>query len=623
MSPTFLATRWSLFALSAVALASSAHAQNKLDTVVTTAARTPQKLSEVLADMTVITRADIERQAFGSLADLLRAQACFELVRNGGPFANTSMFVRGADTRHTTVLVDGIHYDSQASSGATWQNIPLAQIERIEIVRGAASAIYGSDAIGGVVQIFTRKGDGRPTVELAAGAGNRGLRKGSVSVTGMTGIVDYAFSLAGERSDGYNIRPSTDPTYTPDRDGYRHGDGSARVGLQLAKEHRVEVMAMRSKSNSQYDASAKPTVDDHNLNEMKALRGSWSAQWSPAFNTEFSAGESTDRYEIPPPGFAYLTETRIRSYALNGGYKFGDHQFTGVIERREDRLLNSSLPQSATPGQGDRHDNAIGAGWLWNGGPLSLQLNVRHDDDSEFGGANTGMLAAGWKLGGGWRLRGSWGTAFRAPSLYQRFSDYGNPKLVPEHGRNAEVGLHFEQGSSSLAVTAYRNLIDDLIIFGPPDNAKCPNSFGCYDNVSQGQLQGLSLSAGTQLGVVRLSGSLDLQAPKDVTPGSANYGKLLARRAREHASLRADSSLGAWDFGAVLLVSGKRFDNAANTTKLGGYATLDLDAQVEISKPLRLQFKLENAFNRHYQSANGYDAQPVQAFIGLRYTPQF
>jgi len=621
MSQSLLAARRSLFALSALAIAASAHAQNKLDTVVTTASRTPQKLSEVLADMTVITRADIERQAFGSLADLLRAQACFELVRNGGPFTNTSMFVRGADTRHTTVLVDGIHYDSQASSGATWQNIPLAQIERIEIVRGAASAIYGSDAIGGVVQIFTRKGDGKPTVEIAAGAGNRGLRKGSVSVTGMSGIVDYAFSLAGERSDGYNIRPTTDPAYHPDQDGYRHGDGSARVGLQLAKEHRVEVMAMRSKSNSQYDASAKPTVDDRNLNEMKALRGSWSAQWSPEFNTEFTAGESTDRYEIPPPGFPYLTETRIRSYALNGGYKLGDHQFTGVVERREDRLLNSSLPQSATPGQGDRHDDAIGAGWMWSGGPLSLQLNARHDDDSEFGGASTGSVAAGYKLGDGWRVRGSWGTAFRAPSLYQRFSDYGNPKLTPEHGRNAEVGVHYEQGTTSLAVTAYRNLIDDLIIFGAA--GKCLSNFGCYENVSQGRLQGLTLSAGGQLGVVRLSGSVDLQAPKDVTPGSATYGKLLARRSREHASLRADTSLGSWDFGAMVLVSGKRFDNAANTTKLGGYATLDLDAQYEISKQLRMQFKVENAFNRRYQSANGYDAQPVQAFVGLRYTPQF
>jgi len=621
MSHSLLAARRSLLALAVLALAASAQAQNKLDTVVTTATRTPQKLSDVLADLTVITRADIERQAFGSLADLLRAQACFELGRNGGPLATTSMFVRGADTRHTTVLVDGIHYDSQASSGATWQNIPLAQIERVEIVRGAASAIYGSDAIGGVVQIFTRKGSGKPTVELAAGAGNRGLRQGSVSVTGMTGIVDYAFSLGGERSDGYNSRPTSDPAYQPDRDGYRQGNGSARVGVQLAPEHRVEVMAVRSKSNSQYDASAKPTVDDRNLNEMSALRGSWAAQWSPALNTEFSAGESTDRYEIPPPGFAYLTETRIRSYALNGGYRFGAHQFTGVVERREDRLLNSSLPQSATPGQGDRHNNAFGAGWLWSDGPLSLQLNARRDDDSQFGGATTGMLAGGWKLGAGWRVRGSWGTAFRAPSLYQRFSDYGNANLVPEHGRNAEVGLHFEQGNTNLGVTAYRNLIDDLIIFGAA--GQCPSSFGCYENVSQGRLQGLTLSAGTQLGIVRLSGSVDLQAPKDVTPGKANYGKQLARRAKEHAKLRADTSIGNWDFGALLLVSGKRFDNAGNTVKLGGYATLDLDAQYEISKPLRLQLKLENAFNRKYQSANGYDAQPLQAFIGLRYTPQF
>ncbi|HEY1092782.1 MAG TPA: TonB-dependent receptor plug domain-containing protein, partial [Burkholderiaceae bacterium] len=166
----------------------------QLDPIFVSATRSPLPISQVLADVTIITREDIERQPYGSVADLLRAQGGFELVRNGGPTANTSLFVRGADTRHTAVLIDGVRFDSQASSGASWPAIPLGQIERIEIVRGAASALYGSDAIGGVVQIFTRKGDQGTQFDALIGTGNRGLYRGELGVRGTSGIVDYAVS---------------------------------------------------------------------------------------------------------------------------------------------------------------------------------------------------------------------------------------------------------------------------------------------------------------------------------------------------------------------------------------------------------------------------------------------
>lgn len=602
-------------------LAQSQAGAKGLDPVVVTATRSPQLLSQVLADTTVLTRADIERQAIGSLADLLRTQACFELVRNGGPGANTSLFVRGADTRHTMVLVDGVRIDSQASSGASWQAIPLAQIERVEIVRGAASAIYGSDAIGGVVQIFTRKGDGKPQVELGAGFGNRGLAKLDASLSGLSGIVDYAVSVATERSDGFNTRPVlNDPTYAPDQDGYRNRNFSLRVGAQLNAEHRVEVSGLNSHVNAQYDASAKPKTDDRTLSDTRALRGAWTAQWSKAFNTELSIGESMERYETQPS--PYLTETRIRSYALQGSYQFDpSNRFTGLLERREDKLENTSLTISPTPGSADRHQDAIGAGWLWSAGALSLQLHARHDKDSEFGGASTGTLAGGYQLNGAWRVQASYGTAFRAPSLYQRFSDYGTGKLDPEKGKNAELGLHYGAGLNEFSITAYRNLVDNLIIFGAA--GPCKSEFGCYQNVSRGRLQGLSLRGGTALAGVRLTGSLDLQAPKDVTEGTANYGKMLARRAKTHGSLRAETDLGGWSLGGQVQASGKRTDNLGTGYKLGGYSTLDLDAQYSISPVLRLQLKLDNAFDRGYETARGYASSPRQFFVGLRYTPAF
>ncbi|MCU7372180.1 TonB-dependent receptor [Paucibacter sp. O1-1] len=612
--------RMTPFALALLAALPEAHAQSAgrkgLDPVFVTATRSPQALSQVLADATVITRADIERQAFGGLADLLRSQACFEMVRNGNPGANTSLFVRGAETRHTKVLIDGVPYDSQRTDGASWQSLPLAQIERIEIVRGAASAIYGSDAIGGVVQIFTRKGEGAPLLELGVGGGNNGLAKLDASISGMNGIFDYALSVASERSDGFNTRPVIgDPGYSPDIDGYRSRSASLRLGAQLNKAHRVDLIGIDSHINSQYDATAKPKVDDRNINAARALRAAWTAQWSPALDTSLSIGESTDNYETKPS--VYKTETRTRSIALSAGLKLGTGQLNGSLERREDKLVNTSV----AGGKADRHQDAVGLGYLWSAGPLSLQAHARHDRDSEFGSANTGTLAAGYQLSPQWRLLSSYGTAFKAPSLYQRFSQYGKPNLEPEKGKNAEIGLHFTQGVHGASLTAYRNLVDDLIIFGAP--GPCRDGFGCYENVGQARLQGLSLKGNTSFGVVRLSGSLDLQSPKDVTElaGHKNYGKVLARRAKTHGSLRAETDVAGWALGAQILASGKRTDNLNNGIQLGGYATLDLDAQYSLNQQLRLQLKLDNAFDRKYETARGYANAPFQFFVGLRYTP--
>ena len=616
-----------LLALSILALAASAHAQNKLDTVVTTATRTPQKLSDVLADMTVLTRDDIERQAFGSLADLLRRQVGFEMIRNGGAGANTSLFVRGADTRHTAVLIDGVRVDSQASSGVSWNAIPLAQVERIEIVRGPASALYGSDAIGGVVQIFTRKGEGKPVVDIGVGGGNRGLAKVDASVRGRSGIVDYALAAAGESSSGFNARPApATATFTPDDDGYQSRNASLRLGVQLAPEHRVEVSALTSHVDAEYDSTATAKTDDRTVSDTRANRLAWSAQWSPALRSELSVGESTERYETRPS--PYVTKTWVRTYGFNTSWNLGTiGTLQGVLERREDKLQNDGLIASPTPNRGERHQDAIGAGWTWANGPLSLQLNARRDRDSEFGGVSTGSVAGGYRLGTAWRLQASVGTSFRAPSLYQRFSDSGKPDLLPEKGRNAELGLHYAVGRDEFSITAYRNLVRDLIVYVPmpvpaPVPAPCLSPWGCYDNIGEGRLQGLSLRGATALGAVRLSGTLDLQAPKDSDKASANYGKLLARRAKTHGTVRAETDIGAWTLGGQVLASSKRTDNLSTGYQLGGYALLDLDAQVALSRQLGLQFKVDNVFDRKYETARSYAASPRQVFVGLRFTPQ-
>lgn len=621
MSQALLAARRPLLALSVLALAASAHAQNKLDTVVTTATRTPQRLSEVLADLTVITRADIERQAVASVADLLRNNGCAEMVRNGGASATTSLFLRGADSRHTLVLVDGVRMDSQSTGGASWQGIPVSQVERVEVLKGPASAIYGSDAVGGVVQIFTRKAGGTPSADFGIARGTQSTYKADGGLFGTLGTVDFAFTLAGEESDGFNSTLDVPGSfsYIPDRDGWRKYQGTARLGTDIATGHRAELILIRNHINGQYDASkSRPLVDDRTVQDTDATRLAWTAQWSPALQTQLSYGQSRDRYETSPS--PYLTITKVKNLALTGSYKVAAGQqvnFQG--ERIEDELENSGL---VTAGVGKRHRNAVGAGYLFNAGPWSLQAHARHDDDSQFGGVDTGTLLAGYEITPGLRVVGSVGNAFRAPTIYQQGTVYGpdlsKPGVKPleaERGRNVELGLKWNSANSELSATAYRNRVSHLIIFGAAGS--CQSAFGCYQNVSQAKLQGLSLAGATQMVGVNLSATVDFQKPTD-----ASTGLLLARRAKRLATLNADTALGNWVLGAGVQASGSRFDNAANTRRLGGYGLVNLNAQYALSRDLKLQLNLDNAFDRETSTAYGYASAPRTALVSLRWSPK-
>lgn len=617
MSQALLAARRPLLALSVLALAASAQAQNKLDTVVTTATRTPQKRSEVLADLTVITRADIERQAAASVADLLRNNGCAEMVRNGGPAANTSVFLRGADSRHTLVLIDGVKVDSQSTGGASWQGLPLSQIERVEVLKGPASAIYGSDAVGGVVQIFTRKGGSRTSADFGVAAGNLGTYKADASLFGTAGIFDYAVTGAFEGSDGFNATTPQASGYMPDKDGYRKRQATVRVGAQLSAEQRVEALLLRTHTRGQYDSSG---ADDITKQDSDAARLAWTAQWTPNLQTQLSFGESRDRYQTSPS--IYLTDTRVRNVALTGFYKLAaGQQLNFTAERIEDELRNTSL---VTGPIGKRSRNSAGLGYLLSAGPFDLQAHARHDRDSEFGDVNTGTLLGGFKIAQGLRIVASAGNTFRAPTIFQQATRYGplsKPGTTPleaERGRNVEAGLKWVSGDLEASVTTYRNRISNLIIFGAPGN--CLDLRNCYENVAKARLQGVSLAGAARLAGVDLRATLDLQKPTNV-----DTGKLLARRAKRVATVNADWAQGNWTWGAGVTASGHRFDNATNTAnrRLGGYALVNLNAQVAVSREVKLQLNVDNAFSRKYQTAYGYTSAPMTVLASLRWTPQF
>ena len=570
------------------------------DTIVT-ANRVAQPLTDVLADVTLLDEQQIRESGAVTIADLLQRQPGLELSRNGGPGTTTSLFMRGAENRFTAVYIDGVRVDTQATGGAPWEAIALGQVERIEIVRGPAAAVYGSDAIAGVVQIFTKKGDGPFSPYVGLGVGSRRTGKLEAGFSGKNGAVDYALGAARDLSRGFNSRPDANP----DLDGYRQTSASGRLGVQLNADHRIDFSATSSHIKAGYDGFT-PDLHDVSDSRLSTLGASWSGQWTKNFSTRLSVSESQQRYETEPS--PYLTKTTLRNVLLQNEWRQGGHLVTAALERREDHLTNDPIDQS-------RHQDAIALGYGYTGGPHTLQVNLRHDRDSEFGGQTTGGVAYGYSFAPGWRVTGAVGTAFRVPTLYQRFSEYGYAGLQPEKSRNLELGLHWADHGSRFGIVAYRNRVTDLITFGAA--GPCGSLYGCYANTGRAVLRGVTISGAHKLGPVNLAGSLDLQDPHD-----AATGKLLARRAKRILKLNADTRVAGWTLGAEWLASSKRYDNAANTNVLGGYGLVNLYASTTIAREWQLLARIDNLGDKAYQLARGYATPGRSFYVGLRWSPK-
>lgn len=579
-----------------------------LPQTVVTATRLPQSLTDSLADVSIVDQSAIERSGAIGVADILARLPGVEFARNGGPGGNTGVFVRGGETRFTAVYIDGVRVDSQATGGAPWESIPLAQIDRIEVLRGPAAAVYGSDAISGVIQIFTKKGEGAFSPSLGLSLGRYGTRKLEATASGSLGDVDYSVGLADVKSTGFNA--TTRAGQNQDVDGMKSQSGNLRLGLKINATHRIEATALSNNLNSQYDSSTR-FVDERNLYKLQALGFTWLANWRPDFSTRLTLTESLNRYETTPS--PYITLTRLRGITLFNEYRMGNASMTAALERKEDWLENDPIRQG-------RSQNALALGYGVRSGQHSLQLNLRHDNDSEFGGKSTGSAAYGYNLTPFWRATASVGTAFRAPTLYQRFSIYGLPSLQPETARNAELALRYTEGSTQVQLVAYRNRVSNLITFvsAPGPCTAGSGSFpGCYGNTAQAQYEGVTLSGQQTLSGYALRGSLDLQNPQDLT-----LHKQLARRAKQHANLGVDKRFGTWLLGAEAQLVGKRFSGAGETLPMGGYALFNLVASSRIAADWSLVARLDNLSDKRYETANGYATPGRSLMVGLKWAPQ-
>lgn len=610
-------------ALSLSTLAPAVHADplprvqaTDLDEVVVTATRTTTTVAEALAPVEVIDRAAIERSQARSLPDLLRGRAGISMSRQGGAGKLTTLFMRGAESDQTVVLVDGVKMGSSTSGLVSWQNLPVELIDRIEIVRGPRSSLYGADAIGGVIQIFTRRGEAEGwTPRAHAGGGSNGAHEFGTGFDGRSGRGWFGADYSFQRTEGYDSCNVATPTPfaggcfisepEPDRDGYVQDALSLRGGYDFGEAWKLALHATRSEGENEFDG------DFSNYSEtlQQVVGGTLSWQAGEHARLSLTAGRNTDesdQYSDGTPAGWFGTDRD--SATLQADFDLAPGQ---VLTLGADWLRDQV--ESDTAYDVDTRSNRAGfAQYQGRFGAHSLQASARHDDNDQFGEHTTGGLAWGLEFGDGWRVNAGWGTAFKAPTfneLYYPF--FGNPELGPEESETIELGIAWRGAAWDLRLDAFDTEVDDLIAFDA--------ALGLPNNIERARMRGAELSAHGELAGWFVDASLGWL---DTENGSgSNAGNELPRRAGESARLDIDRSFGRWNLGVTGVAEGARWDDVANTIRLPGYATFDLRAEYALTPALTLQAKLANAFDRDYETAAFYNEPGREWHLTLRWAP--
>lgn len=615
--------RTSLAVAIAMALPSLAAAQattpetaTDLDTVVVTGTRTAVTVDQSLAAVEVIDREEIERSQAHSLPDLLRGRAGINIANQGGLGKLSSVFLRGSESNHALVLIDGVRVGSATSGLVAFQDLPVELIERIEIVRGPRSSLYGSEAIGGVIQIFTKRDQAGYAPHFRIGAGSHNLREVSGGFGGRGERGWFGADYAHQSSDGINAcRGAGFPIFAgcftdePDLDGYENNSVSLRGGYALTEQLDAEVQGLRAVGHNDYDGfynSSRTT--------QQVVGGKLRWQAAERVSLQLNAGRNTDASDnYSDDAFQGFFGSDRDSASLQGDFGFGKEQLVTLgFDWVRDRV-NSDTDFDITR----RHNRAGFAQYQGSFGQHDIQLSARYDDNEQFGSHTTGGIGWGFDFGHGLRLTANAGTAFTAPTFndlyFPPFFGFptANPKLLPEESESYELGLAQKLAQWHWQLNAYQTDIDNLI--GLDDNF-------VPQNIARARIRGAELVVGATLAGWNLNTQLSHVDPRNTADFSDD--KLLPRRARNTARIDLDRGFGDFRAGLTWMAEGERYDDLANTRRLPGYATVDLRLEYAVSPAWTLQARASNVLDREYETVAFYNQPGREYGLSLRYAPK-
>ena len=588
--------------LAAPAAFAQAAAGQQAQEVVITSARIAQNLPDTLPSTTVITKADIDASPALDLPDLLRTFTSFNVAQTGPLGSQTSLFVRGANSNQVLVLIDGAPLMRADFGSAPWELVPLGQIDHVEVVRGNLSSLYGAQAVGGVVQIFTRHGAG---TSVAFGGGSHGTLQASGSTGQRFGDaatpLDISASVSGTHTDGFSARNARiDPSVNPDRDPATQSGETVSIGKTWTPGQRTTFSALHSDSDVNYDGYNGPTATDKLKSHIDNLSLQSQHALTSAINLDLHAGEDVVHYEDPT---AYTAEgtARTRLLGIGADWTIVEGQNVQVgYENTSEKYGDSNTPDTT------RRTNSIRAGWLGSfASVLEIQANIRHDDASDYDTANTGLLSLGWRLGKEWTLVAQGSTAFSAPS----FSDitYEKGPLTAEHSRDLELGVRWSHDGWLARATVFSQRQHDLIAFDA--------NFQTI-NIDHASNRGVELIVDGDTGYGKVGVDATFQNPRD----DDNHVALL-RRARMVAAINYRVPVAGWEAGVWLHYTGARADGdpiTFATVQARARTVLGLSATHALSPNWTIGVKASNLTDTHTPEVLGYTPPPPTVMLTLR-----
>lgn len=585
-----------------------------LDDLIVTATRLPQPLHDTLQHTTVIDARDIRAANVPDLSSLLRQQAGIEITQSGGLGRQSSLFLRGTNANHVLILLDGIRIGSASTGATAIDQIMLDDIERIEIVRGNVSSVYGSDAIGGVIQLFTRRGQGAPSTELRAGLGEYGARLLSLQHGAEHGNTRYHLAFSQREIDGFSsvrreyLPAVPDPwaSFTPadaDRDGYRNHTVSLHLDHAYAPEQRLGLSARYSHGRSEYDGAwqnqSRQSLGHLAIHAHNRFHERWQSQLT------FAA--SLDQLDNALDGIATgYVHTQNRQIEWTHAIALAPNQNASLGLSHLQQRLRSDLAYE----RDQRELLSLSLGYVGQYGPHQLQLNGRHDDYSDFGGHTTGRIGYGLAISPHWKAIASTSSAFRAPSFNELYNLAwgGNPALKPEKARSHEFGMRYSAGSMQAQWLRFDQRIDDLIVYAWPNG---------NENQERARIEGWEMSLSARLFDYSLKAHLTWQDPINVSTG-----RPLLRRAKRFASASVQRDYGPFDVLLEWQASGPRPDiHVANFTPITvpGYSVWNLSSRYRLNRSASLDLRIENLFDKNYSLVHGYHTAGRNVFAAFNW----
>ena len=603
---------------------SSFAAENiNLDDVVVTASRIAQPRESVIADVTVINHEEIERAGQTTLIELLAQQPGIEITSSGGAGSTSGIFMRGTNSGNVVVLIDGLRVDSATLGATAFENLPIGQIDKVEILRGPATSLYGQDAIGGVIQIFTKKAtDGAIKFNANVGYGTYDTVRADAGISGKVADTNFALNASSLKTNNFSAIKTKNNDYS-DNDANRNLAFSGSIIHNIELGHEIGFQFLHSDGRVHFDNSCPLLDASFNCVTTKFDSLSDAKQYSYAVfsNNQFTdfwlskvrIGQGVDEsrtFDVTSVKGGDFYQTKQLQINWQNDFKLPLGTLTLMYDGLEQKV-DSSISYDVKK----RENDGFVASYLLNTSTQSFQTSLRHDNNSQFGGKTTGNIGYGLNFNANWRATASFGTAYKAPTfndLYYPF--FGNPNLKPEESRNIEASLRYQANRSSASATVYHNKVDNLIGYDNATNSVL--------NIKQATLNGLSLNANQQWDRLNIGGSIDIQSPTD-----DETNKLLVRRANRHASANVSYTIGDWRFGAETIASSVRYNNAANTIKLGGYALLNATVNYQFSKDWSVQARANNILDKQYTlgadfGGEFYNTPGANLFVNVRYQPQ-